>query len=154
MRYWRNRHCIPLSLRAMKPTATLIKHSFSPEIFQMGKNKLFVIFLLAFMIVGCVFDGGSKKKIVGNYYLWQWEGGRSYYLVDKHTSPNGGGLIDGTVQWKKAVTVPPPSSSRSGAFRRRSSPRFCRVCADRLRMARRTVSPQSAPTPRQQTCPT
>lgn len=50
------------------------------------------------MITGCVFDGGSKKKIVGNYYLWQWEGGRSYYLVDKHTSPNGGGLIDGTVQ--------------------------------------------------------
>ncbi len=98
MRYWRNRHCIPLSLRAMKPTATLIKHSFSIEIFQMKNNKLFVIFLLAFMIVGCVFDGGSKKKIVGNYYLWQWEGGRSYYLVDKHTSPNGGGLIDGTVQ--------------------------------------------------------
>ena len=61
----------------------------------MKKNKLFVIFLLAFMITGC---GGSKKKIVGNYYLWQWEGGRSYYLVDKHTSPNGGGLIDGTVQ--------------------------------------------------------
>jgi hypothetical protein len=82
----------------MNQIATLIKHSFSPKIFQMGKNKLFVIFLLAFMIVGCVFDGGSKKKIVGNYYLWQWEGGRSYYLVDKHTSPNGGGLIDGTVQ--------------------------------------------------------
>ena len=67
-------------------------------IFQMKKNKLFVIFLLAFMIMGCVFDGGSKRKIVGNYYLWQWEGGRSYYLVDKHTSPNAGGLIDGTVQ--------------------------------------------------------
>ena len=87
-----------LLFRAMNQIATLIKHSFSPKIFQMGKNKLFVIFLLAFMIVGCVFDGGSKKKIVGNYYLWQWEGGRSYYLVDKHTSPNGGGLIDGTVQ--------------------------------------------------------
>ena len=32
-------------------------------IFQMKKNKLFVIFLLAFMIMGCVFDGGSKKKL-------------------------------------------------------------------------------------------
>ncbi|MBK9320661.1 MAG: hypothetical protein IPM91_18985 [Bacteroidetes bacterium] len=57
-------------------------------------NRLIVLFIFT----GCLFDGGSKRKIVGEYYLHRWEGGAPFYIVDIWGKTEGGGLIKGTVK--------------------------------------------------------
>ena len=60
-------------------------------------KTLIYLFVILFFS-GCLFDGGSKKKIVGDYYLHRWEGGTPFYIDNKWGQPDGGGLIEGTVQ--------------------------------------------------------
>ena len=57
-----------------------------------------IIYLLPVFFSSCLFDGGSKKEIVGSYYLYRWEGGTPFYIDDGWGEPNGGGLLEGTVQ--------------------------------------------------------
>jgi len=62
------------------------------------KIRKLIILCIYLFLSSCLFDGGSKNKITGNYYLHKWEGGHPFYIVDKWGEPDGGGLINGTVQ--------------------------------------------------------
>lgn len=64
----------------------------------MAKSWFILHLVMVLFFSSCLFDGGNKAKIAGNYYLHRWEGGTLFYIVDKWSEPNGGGLIEGTVQ--------------------------------------------------------
>lgn len=62
------------------------------------RHKAVLYLLMTFFCIACLFDGGSKKQIVGSCYLHQWEGGTPYYVVEGGWGvPDGGGVLEGTV---------------------------------------------------------
>jgi len=64
----------------------------------MKYNKTIIYLFIVLFFSSCLFDGGSKREVVGSYYLHRWEGGSPFYIVDGWGEPDGGGLIEGSVQ--------------------------------------------------------
>ena len=61
-------------------------------------RKTIIYLFVVLFFSSCLFDGGSKREIVGGYYLHRWEGGTPFYIVKRWSEPNGGGVLEGTVQ--------------------------------------------------------
>jgi len=62
------------------------------------------------ILTACSIIGSPQKKVTGDYYLTQWEGGPSYYL-DRRTkveTQGDGGKVEGVIQrigWNEDLII-------------------------------------------------
>src|SRR6266850_1431983 len=75
-----------------------------------ARTAVLTVSLPIVLTLSCSIIASPQKRVAGDYYLTQWEGGPSYYLEDR-TRPEtqgGGGVISGLVQrlgWSRTLII-------------------------------------------------